>query len=554
MFESVLDVEAPDPGWVAGPPYDEYPGEADVECGTFDWFDPVIDSGCEVPPDPGGEIGLVSQELNPHQVPLPPAAGRLAALDGLRPDKLDADEALEAATGWERLIAYAQAQQVRLLARFADLRPGEEGRHVSEFAADEIALELRLTCAAAARRLALARDLATRLPDTLAALDSGRVDLARAQLVSELTSELPDSLARQVEAEVLDRAESQNTSQLRATVRRAIIRLDPEGAEIRRRERCAHRRVSAYPCSDGMAGLDIYGPAPAVVAAHSYLDRLAWHSRAAGDDRTLDQLRADHALNLLTGRRTDAPARAHAGAGVDTTAGVDGRGGQAGTDADGTASQEAPQDPDAVRVAGPGLPPRPPPADAATVRTPGQPPGEARPVSAQVQVTVAAATLLGLDDEPAELAGYGPISAEAARELARDATWRRLLTDPTTGSLIDYGRRTYRPPAALADHVRARDTTCVFPACTRPARGCDLDHTKPYPSGPTSAGNLGSLCRHHHRLKHHPGWELSQADDATFTWTTPARRVHVQQPTPVLEPRRSRPRRAAGDAWPPWDP
>ncbi|MGH8573351.1 MAG: DUF222 domain-containing protein, partial [Gammaproteobacteria bacterium] len=76
---------------------------------------------------------------------------------------------------------------------------------------------------------------------------------------------------------------------------------------------------------------------------------------------------------------------------------------------------------------------------------------------AQVQMTVPASTLLGLDDVPGELAGYGPIPANLARELAADATWRRLLTDPASGALLDYGRSTYRPPAALADFVRARD-------------------------------------------------------------------------------------------------
>ncbi len=49
-----------------------------------------------------------------------------------------------------------------------------------------------------------------------------------------------------------------------------------------------------------------------------------------------------------------------------------------------------------------------------------------------VQVTVALSTLLGRDEQPGELAGYGPICAELARDLAFDptGTWRRLITDP----------------------------------------------------------------------------------------------------------------------------
>ena len=65
-----------------------------------------------------------------------------------------------------------------------------------------------------------------------------------------------------------------------------------------------------------------------------------------------------------------------------------------------------------------------------------------------IQVTVSADTLLGLDDEPAHLTGYGPITAETARRLAADSsgTWRRLLIDPDTGALLDISEHRYRPP------------------------------------------------------------------------------------------------------------
>src|SRR5262249_61185497 len=75
----------------------------------------------------------------------------------------------------------------------------------------------------------------------------------------------------------------------------------------------------------------------------------------------------------------------------------------------------------------------------------------------QVQVTVPASTLMGLDDQPGDLAGYGPIPAELARELAAEGTWRRLVTDPLSGTLLDYGRTTYRPPAGPAQFARARE-------------------------------------------------------------------------------------------------
>src|SRR5215475_7245761 len=83
-----------------------------------------------------------------------------------------------------------------------------------------------------------------------------------------------------------------------------------------------------------------------------------------------------------------------------------------------------------------------------------------------IQVTVQLSTLLGCDNQPAHLDGYGPITADMASRLASDesGTWRRLVTDDT-GQLLAYGRTTYRPPANLADHVIARDRTCTFPGC-----------------------------------------------------------------------------------------
>ena len=70
-----------------------------------------------------------------------------------------------------------------------------------------------------------------------------------------------------------------------------------------------------------------------------------------------------------------------------------------------------------------------------------------RGLRADVHVTVPAGTLLGLCDEPGELAGYGPIPASMARRLAGDGTWRRVLTDPASGAILDVGRRaTQRPP------------------------------------------------------------------------------------------------------------
>ena len=84
-----------------------------------------------------------------------------------------------------------------------------------------------------------------------------------------------------------------------------------------------------------------------------------------------------------------------------------------------------------------------------------------------VQVTVALSTLLGLDEQPGELDGSGPIPASVARRIAADetGTWRHLITDER-GHLLDYGRSTYRPPEDLTERVIARDRTCRFRTAT----------------------------------------------------------------------------------------
>src|SRR5690606_5132105 len=116
---------------------------------------------------------------------------------------------------------------------------------------------------------------------------------------------------------------------------------------------------------------------------------------------------------------------------------------------------------------------------------PGQPPGTAPPVAGAPPPGEAPAEdlipCLGLPpSEVAELEGYGPLTPDIARALAAGNPWRRLLTDPLTGAILDVGRTRYQPPAALAEYVRERDQTCTRPGCTTPARSCDLDHTIPW--------------------------------------------------------------------------
>jgi hypothetical protein len=112
---------------------------------------------------------------------------------------------------------------------------------------------------------------------------------------------------------------------------------------------------------------------------------------------------------------------------------------------------------------------------------------------------------------------------------------RRLVTDPVTGHLLDYGRSTYPIPDRLRDHVIGRDRICRFPGCRRSAARCQIDHALAWDDGGgTSAANTGALCTRHHQLKTHAGWHISDSrPDGSCTWRSPAGRVHHHEPQPV---------------------
>ena len=128
------------------------------------------------------------------------------------------------------------------------------------------------------------------------------------------------------------------------------------------------------------------------------------------------------------------------------------------------------------------------------------------------------------------------VPALTAWALAAGGTWRRLVTDPVSGVVIDVGRTRYRPPAGLADLVRARDQVCVFPTCQTPAERCDIDHLTAWSQGgTTSLDNLVVLCEAHHRLKHTPGWALTRDQaSGTLSWHTPDKTVYQRHPNGTI--------------------
>ncbi len=135
------------------------------------------------------------------------------------------------------------------------------------------------------------------------------------------------------------------------------------------------------------------------------------------------------------------------------------------------------------------------------------------------------ATPEALDGQaPGFLPGYGQIPAEQVARLAEGAIIRQVDLPP------DAAEPRYRPSAKLAEFVRCRDLTCRFPGCDRPAQACDLDHTVPYPAGPTHPSDLKCLCRFHHLLKTFHGWTDHQYPDGTVVWVAPTGHTYITKP------------------------
>ncbi len=491
-----------------------------------DWFDPAWLDQVPEPTDTG------PPPMSPPPMSECAPSGWLALeLDHgtVDPVGLSDAELIDAVIGFDRVCSWAGARQAVLLAEFARRRPSDHPlaansdtpSRASEFAADEIGLALRLSRQTAVNRLVMAQTLIDELPATLAAWQAGTIDSLKARAITETSYLLPGELRGALEARVLPRAGTQTIAQLRAALARAVLVLDPEGAAERHHHRRADRRVVVSPDEDGMASLWALLSAPDATAAYQRLCALA-RGLGSDDPRGMDARRADLLVDLLTGRRCaatadcpdphcdgdctdpDRPSPDHPDDPTETAPTDDRAGGSATSHTEPAASLSGhccgPR-----RGTGPGKP--------------------------LVSVVVPITTLLGLDDYPGELVGHGPIPAGVAREIAAQGTWRRLLTDPASGTLLDYGRTTYTPPAGLADFVRARDLRCRFPTCGQPATTADLDHTIPYPDGPTSEHNLHASCRRHHRLKTHtPGWDVDQHPDGRITWTTPTGHIHTSHP------------------------
>ena len=277
------------------------------------------------------------------------------------------------------------------------------------------------------------------------------------------------------------------TARVRAAARRAVAAADPDEVVEQARRARAGRFVLVRPGLDpGMSEWVAAQPAEDSLAAWAAIDELAHAYVADGEHRSLEQARADAMIDLILGQATitttvelNLPLSAPPPGPGDTTRGDTTAGATAGATGGGCSCGG---------IGSRGL----------------------------------ADVVLQLPRVGVEAARVGLIPTAALTRLLTDpdTRFRTVLHHPDTGALLAVDARVYRPGEATARFVRRRDGTCRFPGCATPAARSDLDHVTTFATGgDTTPPNLITLCRRHHRLKHHGGWSLTMTPTGLATWT-----------------------------------
>jgi hypothetical protein len=347
-------------------------------------------------------------------------------------------------------------------------------------------------------------------PATHDALRAGDISYRHATVLIDQLRTVPAEDQQRFEEEVLPAAKTMPVGRFRDKARRLREKQHPESIVTRTRNALADRRTYWEPDADGMAWLHWNGTSEQVKEAWERIDSMAHELRTIGDPVPAAGDRAGAGTGAGTG----------AAFGLPTTDPAD------GTDQRGRTLDQLRAD-----------------VTAGLLLNGVTPTGLGAGVRGTVMITVSAETLLRRSDEPAILEGYGPISPEAARQIAAEAPYfTRLLTHPETGVVLSLGKTRYRNTKAMKKWLRMRDETCRFPGCAQPAMRSDVDHTQDWADGGTTdQDNLAHLCEAHHRLKHLSQWRVTQEPGGILLWTSPGKRSYRTDPANPIGPPRPQP-------------
>lgn len=412
-----------------------------------------------------------------------PGIKTLTSLVKINPQDLSPGARIDYLSALERQTSWLQALMQSAIIAVAGNTPSESNGTDVFFGVDDaeredISAALRLSANTAQSRIDVARTLVNHLPNTCSALATGEISPAHATAIARETATairdgLPESAIFEIEEKAISYAEFHTPAQVASQVKTTLARIAPEEFEEIVAKARDTRRVSCYPESDGMSTIVAILPAEDAQIVMTALEAfIKSESESIPTMKRSMDMKRADALTSISNLFLSTPENSAA--------------------------------------------------------------PHRRPVT--VNVTIDLPTLLGLAQNPGQLSGYGAIPASIARTLASDGKWKRFITDPQTGVLLDYGRQTYEPPQALVDFLIARDRTCRFPGCRRSALLSDLDHAQSWETGgSTSTQNLGALCRRHHQLKTHGGWSIESETDGSCTWTSPLGKKYFTPARPTLE-------------------
>jgi hypothetical protein len=414
----------------------------------------------------------------------PELVAELAGLDEEAPGWA-AGAQVHVAAAWARVATWAEAHVLAAVAAGAQAVAALDSPAEAISYATEVALATGSGERLADQRISLALDLATRLPDMRAAMHQARLTVTHARALARALDSADEDISRRIDQRLVPRAIDREwtPSQLAAAARRALACVDTRTA-AERHDRALDTRatVTGGPMADGLGWLSATGDAVTVSDILAAVDRRADQLAALAPGVPIGRLRFAALGDLVLRERFAMSAHL-----LGTTTPP----GEAAGGATNDGCREA---------AGPRRTRR----------------------NREMIVTLGLPTLLGLRDDPPEIAGFGAVPAHLVRLLTTDSTLRRLVFDPVTGETLDIGRRAYVPTAALSAAVRARDRRCVFPGCSR-VRRAQIDHRRDWASeGHTSEANLALLCLRHHTLKTAGLWTVTtNPDGSTLTWSGP---------------------------------
>ncbi|WP_431865537.1 DUF222 domain-containing protein [Microbacterium paraoxydans] len=373
--------------------------------------------------------------------------------------------------------------------------------------------------------------LSTALPRVREAFHTGSLSSGHVREIARASAVVAEAIRNRVvapetmalfETAVLVVAEAETAARTRVHARRVASALVGDTITERHRRAADERCVTVRSVDDGLAVLTAVLPEWAAVAIADRLNQLTRTVTQARDAGGATPPLTPTHDDLLTGQNIATDQSCGAPRSDATISSVDG-----GTFALDPEAESAPTDTRTWSQVQADLL-----TDLLLTADPSAVEGEGLAgVRGRLQVTVAATTLAGLDDRPAELDGHGALHPDIARALAgRDGGWTRLFLDPH-GQVIETDA--YSPTESMRRLLRARDQHCRFPGCRQPVHRCDVDHTWDHAKGgPTRVDNLAHLCRGHHVLKHPDipepqRWTVRQRPGGVLEWRSPLGAVHT---------------------------